>query len=251
MNAEDFQSLYMLLRGSKSAFAVLDARTLFIEGQHIAVLERIEEARESYSQSRSRLMKLPPEKQVDAKAKDADRQIKRIERKQEKVKDILKAFDDMLPKIKKLAEREKSTSKTVDGAAAESNPDASSPSESQLADLEKGFYDRPTTRGDLSSIFISRFNQIDGDDLLGWVGKHFGFRPVDSEDDIYADAIYFIKIEDECFLVQTPDANELGDGVPLVSVNENVPMKTYTKEAFVRLGTRRRMVLLTTEFQQS
>ena len=84
MNADDFQDLYKLLRGSKSAFGVLDARTLFIEKKMRAALAKMVDSRESYSTSRSRLMKQDAKKQVDAKAKDAERQIKRIERKQEK-----------------------------------------------------------------------------------------------------------------------------------------------------------------------
>ncbi|QDT12831.1 hypothetical protein [Planctomycetes bacterium K23_9] len=244
MNAEDFQNLYKLLRGSKSAFAVLDARTLFIEKNSIQSLERIEEARESYSQSRSRLMKSSAETQVDAKAPDAAKQIKRIERKQDKVKEILKAFDEMLPKLRKLADR--------DQAKAKEKPDTESTSsdvsESQQ-ELQNGVYDRPANRDDVTKLFLGRFKEIDGDEQLAWIAKHFGFRPVESEEDIYPDSIYFIKIEDETFLVQTRSADEIQKGVALISIDSNVPMKTYTREAFVRMGSRRRMVLLTTEYK--
>lgn len=257
MNAEDFQNLYMLLRGSKSAFAVLDARTLFQEKNHITALERVEEARSTYAQSRSRLMKQPAEKQVDPKAADADKQIKRIERKQGKVTEILKAFDEMIPKLKKLADRDALKAERageVDSKAIV-RPDASPETPSGGSDgdagseSEGGCYHRPASRGDLDELFIKRFDQLDGDEQLAWIGKSFGFRPVESEEEIYPDSIYFIRIEDESFLVQTRSADQLIDGVALASVTNNVPMKTYTKEAFVRLGTRRRMVLLTKEFE--
>ena len=194
-------------------------------------------------------MKLPPEKQVDAKAPDAAKQIKRIERKQEKVNEILKAFDEMLPKLQKLVDRQKPKSGDDSDASSVKSPASSDRADDPV--VEAGVYERPASRDDLTQIFIDRFNQIDGDDQLTWIGKHFGFRPVETEEDIYADSLYFIKIEDETFLVQTGGADEMGNEVPLISVNNNVPMKTYTKEAFVRLGTRRRMVLLTTEFQHA
>ncbi len=257
MNAEDFQDLYKLLRGSKSAFAVLDARTLFIERKYDQARLRIEEARESYSQSRSRLMKLPAEKQVDAKAPDAAKQIKRIERKQAKVTEILKAIDEMLPKLGKLIDRQ--TTKRVDEADSKSIKAPAPKSRviadgqlDQIADADPGVvYQRPASSNDLPNEFVAKFNQLQGDRQLEWIGKHFGFRPVQSDADIFPDSLYFIKIDDETFLVQTRSADQMGDGVPLISVNHDVPMKTYTKEAFVRLGTRRRMVLLTTEFQMA
>ena len=96
MNAEDFQDLYKLLRGSRSAFGVLDARTLFIEKEIGNALAKVQESRDSYEQSRSRLMKRPPEEQVDKSAPDADRQIRRLERKQTKVREIMKKFDEVL-----------------------------------------------------------------------------------------------------------------------------------------------------------
>jgi hypothetical protein len=249
MNAEDFQDLYKLLRGSKSAFAVLDARTLFIEKKLARCLERIEEARESYVQSRSRLMKQPAEQQVDAKAADADRQIKRIQRKQDKVNDILKCFDELLPKLRKLADREKA--KAVPDTSADSSAAADGQEIADGSELQPGHYERAACREDLTELFLKRFDQIEGDEQLLWVGKHFGFRQVESQDDIHPESLYFIKIEEESFLVQTRAASELTDGVALTSVTNNLPMKTYSHDAFVRMGVRKRMVLLTTEFEHT
>ncbi|MGB7344545.1 MAG: hypothetical protein WBD20_10050 [Pirellulaceae bacterium] len=253
MNAEEYQDLYKLLRGSKSAFTVLDARTLFIEKKTAQSLEKIQEARAAYEQSRSRMMKQPAAKQVDPKAADADRQIKRIERKQDKVKEILKAFDEMMPKLQKLVDREGTPKKAEAEVDPESKPiEVPRPSADSLAsDLEHGTYERPANRNDLTELFIARFNQLEGDEQLLWIGKHFGFREIKGDEDVHPDSLYFIKIQDESFLVQTRSAEDLKDGIPLFSVACNIPMKTYTREAFVRLGQRRRMVLLTTEYEYS
>ncbi len=107
MDADDFQDLYKLLRGSRSAMAVLDARALYLEKKMAESLAKLVHARDSFVESRSRLLKQDVEKQVDAKAKDADLQIKKLKRKQDKVLETVKGFDELLPALEKLVEREK------------------------------------------------------------------------------------------------------------------------------------------------
>ncbi|NND98687.1 MAG: hypothetical protein HKN47_15300 [Pirellulaceae bacterium] len=246
MNAEDFQSLYKLLRGSKSAFGVLDARTLFIEKKIRQALVRLQESRDSYQSSRARLMKQDAGKEVDPKAKDADRQIKRIERKQEKVREVLELFDELLPKLAKLAAREAARDSTEDTDA--SGLDADTEFREAVGAEDDEEYDvRPVTPADVSVEFAARFVELEGDEQLDWISRSFGFCPVESEDQIFPNAVYFIRIQDESFLVHTRGEEHLADGIPLVSVVDEVPMKTYSVEAFLRLGNRRRMVLLTTD----
>ena len=242
MNADDFQDLYKLLRGSKSAFGVLDARTLFLEKKMQAALAKIVDSRESYSTSRTRLMKQDAKKQVDAKAKDAERQIKRIERKQEKVREILKKFDEMMPALEKLAakEHEKESAQQQDAV----HDDGGVAIETQTGV-------RPVAPKDVSVEFAARFIETEGDKQLELISGNFGFQPIESEEDIFPNSVYFIRIQNESFLVHTRGQDEMGDDVPLVSVVDEMPMKTYTRDAFVRLGTRRRMVLLTTTKAES
>ena len=243
MNADDFQDLYKLLRGSKSAFGVLDARTLFLEKKMQAALAKIVDSRESYSTSRTRLMKQDAKKQVDAKAKDAERQIKRIERKQEKVREILKKFDEMMPALEKLAAKEhEKESAQQQGAAVHDDGGVA---------IEPQTGVRPVTPKDVSVEFAARFIETEGDKQLELISGNFGFQPIESEEDIFPNSVYFIRIQNESFLVHTRGQDEMGDDVPLVSVVDEMPMKTYTRDAFVRLGTRRRMVLLTTTKAES
>ena len=240
MDAEDFQDLYKLLRGSKSAFAVLDARTQFIEKKMQLALSKLEEAKQSYEQSRSRLMKLPAEKQIDAKAADADRQLRRIERKQEKVREILKKFDEIIPVVAKLATKEKAKLTEIK----EDDTSVTDPSLEATVEIDR---ERPVMPADLSLEFTKRFLETEGDEQLELISRHFGFRPVASQDDIQPNSVYFIKVEDESFLVHTKGQESLTEGVPLVSAVDEIPMKTYSHEAFLRMGERRRMVLLTTD----
>ena len=249
MNAEDFQQLYKLLRGSKSAFAVLDARTLFLEKKLDSCLAKMQEASDAYRQSRTRLMRQDPEKDIDPKAADADRQKRRLKRKQDKVREIFGMFDEMLPKldelVKRAAEKQRKVAATTQNESDESDELSSQSEPNDQGEIRR--IDRPVTPADVSDEFAARFLQCYGDRQLELISRSFGFRPVEDEEDIYPNAVYFIKIKDESFLVHTRDESQLVDSVPLVSAVDQVPMKTYTREAFVRLGMRRRMVLLTTD----
>ena len=80
MDADDFQDLYKLLRGSRCATAVLDARALFVERRMEQSLLKMSEARASFAESRHRVLRQDPEKTIDAKAKDRDRQVKKVKR---------------------------------------------------------------------------------------------------------------------------------------------------------------------------
>ena len=246
MNAEDFQDLYKLLRGSKSAFAVLDARTLFIDNQFRAALAKVIEAQESYQQSRSRLMKSAAKDQVNPREKDAERQIRKIERKQEKVREILKKFDEVIPPLTKKADREEPIEIAADQVFdSEADATQATVTESGIQDTIEMDDERPAAPEDVTAEFVARFLKSEGDEQLDLISAHFGFRPVESEEDIFANSLYFIRIEDESFLVYTGDEAAMSNGVPLVSAVDKIPMKTYTQEAFLRLGARRRMVLLT------
>ena len=229
MTADDFHDLYKLLRGSKSAFAVLDARTLFLEKKIEASLLRVTEAHEAYKQSRSRLMKHTAEEQVDPKAEDADRQLKRIQRKQDKVREVLKKFDELLPPLEKLAAREKQRSEKSESQQGDQETlrDVDTLTDVSLHDTRAGDFDtddsaadvleRPARVEDVEDEFIRKFKQLDGDEHLSLVCQHFGFRAVEDEDDIYPNAVYFIHIQDESFLVHTKNAQEMGESVPLVT----------------------------------
>ena len=80
MDADDFQDLYKLLRGSRCATAVLDARALFVERKLERSLLKMSEARASFAESRHRVLRQDPEKTIDTKAEDRDRQIKKAKR---------------------------------------------------------------------------------------------------------------------------------------------------------------------------
>ena len=69
MDADDFQDLYNLLRGSRCAMTVLDARALFVDKKIEDALQKLIEARESFAESRYRVLKQDPEKHIDPKAK--------------------------------------------------------------------------------------------------------------------------------------------------------------------------------------
>lgn len=243
MDADDFQSLYKLLRGSRSAPVVLDARALYLEKKMTEALERLTYARDTFVESRSRLIKQDVAKSVDAKAKDADRQIKKLKRKQDKVLEIVKGFDELVPALEKLAAREQARKEKE----AASRPRGESPAqEEEPATQPQRKPEAIVARiGDVSQSFVESYQRATGDQLLDVIGGEFSFREVRTEQDILGDALYYIQTSKKSLLVCTPSAEEMSDQIELMGAIDAKPIKPLTRKAFLKLGIGRKMVLLT------
>ncbi|MGB0598984.1 MAG: hypothetical protein ACPGLY_20045 [Rubripirellula sp.] len=238
MNADDFQDLYKLLRGSKSAMPVLDAKALYQERKMVAATEKLAYAREMFLESRSRLIKQDVEKQVDKKAKDADRQIKKLKRKQEKLLDVVKAFDELLPQLEKSAERERQRDEKKEAAA------------NAVAQLERRqersdqLIAKLARRCDLPDGFALAFSKADADHQLDLVWEHFRFEEVKADEDIFGESLYLIRTDQQCFLVCTPSEDQMTSSFVVVSVVDDRKFKPFSRSEFLELGTRSKMVLL-------
>ena len=241
MDADDFQDLYKLLRGSRSALAVLDARALYMEQKMADAYDKLSYARATFVESRSRLLKQDVEKQVDAKTKDAEKQIKKLKRKQDKLLDTLKGFDELLPPLEKLANREKAKQ-----AKAESeSSDRILQRADELPPSPPAANDNIARPIDVSKDFMDAYCSAAGDEQLDVINGRFGFREVQSESEIHGDALYFIRTSQQSLLVCTPASDEMTETIVLASAVDDRPIKPCSREAFMKLGTRRKMVLLT------
>ena len=297
MDADDFQDLYKLLRGSRCAVAVLDARALFVERKMADALLKMTEARASFAESRHRVLRQDPEKTVDSKAKDRDRQIKKIKRKQEKAQETLDAFDEILPVLTKFSERQAMrqtgaqpsdaslrATKVIDEASQGSSDAGSSDAGSSdagssdagssdagssdagldsysdfdsiddgtLAENSQDVYSagasgpqRPACAADFTPEFMKKFGGCRGEEKLDLIGKHFGFRPVDNELDVYGDGVYLIRTKKRTMLVSLPLEFCETDELRLLNLVDKKRIKPVTRVAFLDLGARRKMVLLT------
>ena len=282
MDADDFQDLYKLLRGSRCATAVLDARALFVERKLERSLLKMSEARASFAESRHRVLRQDPEKTIDTKAEDRDRQIKKAKRKQEKAQETLNAFDELLPVLTKMAQREvgrrerevateqtlaaadkptpeQSATQVVKAAASQrddfgvdSYSDFDSVSEGPLPKATNEVYSavsndakRPAAAPDFSLHFLTEFAVRRGDAKLDLVGGQFGFRPVENELDVVGDGVYLIQTSKRTMLVSLPVETCEDDELRLFDLIERKRVKPITRVAFLDLGLRRKMVLLT------
>ena len=287
MDADDFQDLYKLLRGSRCATAVLDARALFVERKLELALLELTEARASFAESRHRVLRQDPEKTIDAKAKDRDRQIKKAKRKQEKAQETLDAFDELLPVLTKMAQRELSrkerqsgaeqsettaedplarpTSAEVskeaapgrddagrDDAGLDSYSDFDSIGEGPLPNATNEVYSdgshgpqRPASKADFTSRFLKEFAVCRGDAKLDVVGGSFGFRPVENELDVVGDAVYLIQTSKRTMLVSLSIDSCEDDELRLFDLVAGKRVKPIPRVAFLDLGLRHKMVLLT------
>ena len=117
MIADDLQALYMLLRGSRSAIQVLDAKALVQEQKFTAAHEKLIDSRESYMETRSRLMKQDAATTYKGTSKEDERNRRTLVRKQEKTREIQKAFEELMPAIERLSKREQQTAAAEKEAA--------------------------------------------------------------------------------------------------------------------------------------
>ncbi len=254
MDADDLQQLYKLLRGSRSALLVLDAQAMFVDLQMVDAQQKLIEARELYAESRSRLLRQTPSGGVDSKAKDADRQIKRLERKQEKAREVLDAFDELAPQMAKLARREQESKLDRDGSAetesagvgepagADGPADGAPASRSDGDRRDEFIVARPEA---VTDEFAESFRRTEGDEQLEVISRHFGFREVSSATDVHSDALYFVRRRGKSFLIRTLAEEPSEEGVPMANALDESPMKPLSLKAMLRLGKKRKMVLLT------
>lgn len=277
MNADDLQDLYNSLRGSRSALAVLDARAMYLEHEMQQAFKKLTEAHTGYQESRVRLLKQDPEKQY-AGEKDAERQIRRLKRKQEKARDILSVFTDLLGQLDRKARREQEIRKAEEEKAESSTPAIPEPAEQNEAAAPPPVQEQASTPKQelpaetveseppevqdadsddsvsmelnvarLSSVserFLDEFQENWGDEQLDVIARSYAFLPVESENEIIGDALYFIRKGDESYLVFTPPLEQIGEEVTLTNVVSRKQMSPIPPEVFIKLGQQRKLVLL-------
>jgi hypothetical protein len=251
MNAEDIQELYKLLRGSRTATTVLDARSLFIERQYGQARALLGDARDAFADSRTRLMRQAPESKSGSDKGQAAAEARRLKRKQQKTRDILERFDELLKQLDRLARRERASTDeaatdepgtppaAVDSPAAVNSAESSQPAANPLAEPPAA---RPAS---VDRAFAEAFRSSHSDRGLELISGRYGFREVSTTGDIQPDALYLIHRGENNFLVGTHDPPISGDEVSIVNVADERPLKAFSVAAFLKLGRARQMVLLT------
>ncbi len=271
MNADDLQEIYNSIRGSRSAMAVMDAKTQFLEKNYEEAFAKLSEAHQSYSESRHRILRQEAEKSVDPNEKDAERQIRRMKRKQEKAREIIAKFEEVLPVLEKKAMRANSNREAIQAKSSarqqsetvrieetvsaeefhdETDGDLieSPPEPVRTAEPE----DRPSSRATggvtiakiegLRESFLDQFQESWGQDQLEVVGNHYDFQPVRSIADVFNNAMYYLFKNDDSLLVMTVGCSK--DNVQLVNVLTDEELKPLPTRWFLELGADRTMVLL-------
>ena len=253
MTVDDLQDLYGELRGSRSAPAIMDARAFFLERQWADSHTKLNEAYEKYRESRQRILRQDPEKEVDAKAKDRDRQVRRLQRKQDKAREIIQKFETYLPQLERLAEKEraKEESKAVTPTVSPSEqPDDVPPDVQDTPPLAQ---DRQiVTKDAIDEAFLNQFSVLIGDRQLEFVSGRFDFQPLADPQDVISDAIYLLRKGDRCMMIHAetlPDDSDSEDNAKLLCVDiaKAKNRVELSPNAMVRLSQKRKLVLLLTK----
>ena len=266
MITDDLQELYKLLRGSRSATSVLDARALIQEKNVVAAHVKLIDARESYMESRSRLLKQDPNKQFAGNSKQDEHNRKVLVRKQEKTLEILKAFEELMPQIERLVKREEAAEaaeeiKLAEEEAADDAPESGIDGVAELDDpsrVEENPGDESSaddesnsdvtvlaTPSDFDTKLIAQYRKLDEDKRLDLINANFGFREVSSQQDIYPLAVYLIRTGGTRYLCKTALTAATDSSIELVDLVGEQSLKPFPVADFIEFGQRRKMVLLT------
>jgi hypothetical protein len=251
MDADQFQELYKLLRGSKAAIPVLDARALFTEKKYDEAYRKLSEAREAFVESRGRVLKQTPQQQLDPKARDAAGQLKKLKRKQDKTIATVESFDEMLPQLEKLVDRQKrheelEESRELESSSSNQQVQEETPGEHETdQSREQATSDRIARSRDLNEDLIAALSKAAQEERLDIINQHFGFREIRSDSDLHGDALYYVQTATAAILACTPSADEMQKEICLTSAVDQRSIKPFSRRAFLELGTSRKMVLLT------
>ncbi|MEL6106811.1 MAG: hypothetical protein AAFU85_12260 [Planctomycetota bacterium] len=246
MDVDDFQVLYSELRGSRCSKALIDARALFLERQLGESLAKLSEARDIYQESRARVLRQDPEKDIDKKAADRDRQIRRLKRKQEKAREILGRFEEMIPQLQKLAKREaeREAEREAKRRARENgNIDGEARTDQAPADPSPA---QNGTRHDsqfLGAQFLEHFGGLTGDRQLSLVSARFGFRPLLEDADVQSDAVYLMHDGHHSHLF-IARASSSADEFDCMDPATNESLGPVTRDALVKFSIDRKLVML-------
>jgi hypothetical protein len=245
MTVDDLQSLYSDLRGSRSGPAIMDARAFFLERQMGESHAKLQEAYDKYRESRQRILRQDPEKQVDAKAKDRDHQVRRLKRKQEKAMEILETFEEYLRQLKRLADKEQDREDSkakLEGekAASRDLPPTEETSESSGGPAAPSLVHKDS----IDEAMLEHFSTLIGDRQLDYVSSQFGFKPLQTIADVRADSVYLLRKGDKCLLI---DAETVPDDETVLHLIDICNPKNQVKlspGAMVDLSLKRKLVLL-------
>ncbi|WP_372898263.1 hypothetical protein [Stieleria sp.] len=257
MTVDDLQDLYGELRGSRSAPAIMDARAFFLERQWADSHTKLNEAYEKYRESRQRILRQDPEKEVDVKAKDRDRQVRRLQRKQDKAREIIQKFESYLPQLERLAEKEKakeeSKAATATVTPTEQHAEQHADAASDVQETPPVAQDRQIVSKDsIDEAFLNQFSVLIGDRQLEFVSGRFDFQPLTDPQDVISDAIYLLRKGDRCMMIHAetlPDDSGSDDSAKLLCVDiaKAKNRVELSPNAMVRLSQKRKLVLLLTK----
>jgi len=250
MTVDDLQNLYSELRGSRSAPAIMDARAHFLERQMQDAHSKLQEAYEKYNESRQRILRQDPEKQVDAKAKDRDQQIRRLKRKQDKAREIIDTFEEYLKQLKRLAEKEqdredskaklRSEKAASEKAASEKVTPQDDVPELRAESAAKAI----VTKDSIDKAILEQFSKLIGNRQLDFVSSQFGFSPLAHAADVQADAVYLLRKGDRCLLLNAELATEDDAELTCIDIFNRRNQIRLSREAMVKLSLKRKLVLL-------
>lgn len=238
MDADDFEALYRELRGSRSSHPIMDAKSAFTDRDYERSQSLLTEAYETYKESRQRILRQDPEKQVEAKAPDRERQVRRLKRKQEKAQELIDQFEKLLPQLEKLVDRQRARQQRAVEKTRQLPSEDPAPSKPSVDE------ELAAKRLSVHPDFEKHFVETRGDDQLAVVSKHYAFRAVSRETDVQTGHLYLLRDGGRSVLI-VAEKNPLAENellcIDYFDPAMTVPMSPAT---MVQLSENRKLVML-------
>lgn len=226
MSPESFDDLYKLVRGSQCANLVVDARNLIAEQDYAESFDRIIDARASYAEQYSRILKhsLP----------DAPLEPPKKIQKREKVHQAMTAFDLIISRLERWLERQPPPdSNTNQQSSAEGDP-AKCSSEDQ-AEPQGDLVLSEEVMNKLTAKF-QEFKEVN----RAWIEELLTFHSIENASDFKPNASYFIQTASTSVLVKITEITSLAaETDPLLRLNnllDDRPIKAVPLQGLLKLA---------------
>lgn len=230
MRPESFDDLYKLVRGSQCATLVVDARNLIAEQDYAESFDRIIDARASYAEQYSRILKYS--------LSDAPLEPPKKIQKREKVHQAMAAFDLIISKLERWLERQPTAnSKSNQQSSIEGDPETCS-SEDQSEPR-----DELVLSHEVMNKLTARFREFKGVHRT-WIEELFTLHSIETASDFEPNASYFIQTASTSVLVKITEitslAAETDQLLRLNNLLDDRPIKAVPLQGLLKLAQDRR-----------
>ena len=220
---EDLEDLYLLVQGAPYANTVVDAKAALALKDYSRTLQLMQSARERYRQSHGRILRQEFDRADDDKSRSKEQARQR--QRQGQCRSVLAEFDEVIATLQRMVQMRAGKSPS---ASAHPGSTAASESTSRLPPKFRREYESShSTRGQIAAI-----------------RRHFEVQKVESVEHIDANELYYLRGKEHAYLICVSEVEPGQEMVPIRLALSGQVMKPISKQKFLELGMRQKLLRL-------